>query len=136
MPIHFKPLSETRYSFEYVGAVTDEDVDMAQSQWLGAMRKADTGGRRLVLLVDGLRSEGPSAQLGQVTADFSIQHEGLIRRVCAAQAVLLESALQRGILTAIFWIKPPPTDLRVFKTRAECEAFLDEVERKQLVRSA
>lgn len=137
MPIHFKTLSDTRYSFEYVGGVTDDDVDTAQAQWLAAMRKADAAGKRLVLFVDGLRSEGLSAKQRQVTADFSIKHEGLIRRVCAAQAVLLESALQRGILTAIFWLKPPPTELRVFKTRAEGEAFLDEVERKSgLARSA
>ena len=28
MPIYFKPLSETRYSFEYVGAVSDDDVGL------------------------------------------------------------------------------------------------------------
>lgn len=137
MPIHFKPLSESRYSFTYVGAVSDDDVDVAQAQWLGAMSKADAAGKRLVLFVDGLRSEGLSAKQRQVTADFTTKHEGLIRRVCLAQAVTLESALQRGILTAILWLKPPPTDLRAFKTRAEAEAFLDEVERKNnLARSA
>ncbi len=137
MPIYFKPLSETRYSFEYVGAVSDDDVDTAETQWLAAMRNADAAGKRLVLFVDGLRSEGMSAKQRQVTADFSIKHEGLIRRVCVAQAVTLDSALQRGILTAILWLKPPPTELRAFKTRAEAEAFLDEVERKNhLARSA
>lgn len=32
-------------------------------------------------------------------------------------------------MTAILWIKPPPTDVREFKTRAQAEALLDDIER-------
>ena len=133
MPIHFKRLSETRVLFDYVGAITDREVDLAHEQWLDALREADAAGRRIVLLADGTRSEGMTAHQRRVTAEFTVKHEALIRRVCAGQGVVIVSAIQRGIMTAILWIKPPPTELRAFKTRAEAEAFLDEVERGEAI---
>ncbi|MCA9533595.1 MAG: hypothetical protein KC593_07955 [Myxococcales bacterium] len=133
MAIHFKRLSDTRVLFDYVGAISDREVDVAHEQWFSALREADAAGRHVVLLADGTNSEGMSASQRRVTAAFTETHEALIRRVCAAQAVVIVSAIQRGIMTAILWIKPPPTDLRAFKTRAEAEAFLDDIERGAFV---
>jgi hypothetical protein len=137
MPIHFQRISDTRGLFVYDGDITDREVEVAQAQWLTVMRECDVAGKRVTLLADGTRSSGMSARQRRISAEFSDRNEALLRRVCAAQAVVLVSALQRGVLTAIMWLKPPPVDLRAFKTREEAEAFLDEVERGQaLSRSA
>ena len=129
MPIHFKRLSDTRVMFAYDGDVTDRDVDVAHEQWLAALREGDSQGKRMVLLADGTLSNGMSASQRRTTAEFTEQHVALLRRVCAPQAVVIVSAIQRGIMTAILWVKPPPVELRAFKTREEAEAYLDEVER-------
>jgi hypothetical protein len=135
MPIEFKRVSDSRVEFVYDGAFDDHDLERAHEQWLAFMKKADAERRQVVLLADGARSQGMSASQRRATADFQVRHEALIRRVCIAQAVVIISSVQRGILTAILWLKPPPTLLKAFGTRSEATAFLDDMERGRAQRT-
>lgn len=128
VPVLCKKLSRSRVGFTFIGDIRDEEVHQSNAQWLENMQQADAEGRQLVLLVDGRESNGMSAGQRKVTVDFAEQHDALIRRVCAGQALVLSSAIQRGVLTAILWIKPPATLMKTFGTLEDAERFLDEIE--------
>lgn len=128
MPIFFKQLTDTRIEFVYVGATTDADMAASHERWLEVLERADATGGRFVLLADGTASGGMTAAQRRISAEFTAQHASLIARVCAAQAVVIVSAIQRGVLSAIVWLAPPPAPLRAFATRDAAERYLDEVE--------
>jgi hypothetical protein len=54
---------------------------------------------------------------------FSYEH---YPRGMAAMAILLETALQRGIFTAITWLSPRTFPVRAFATQAKAESWLRE----------
>lgn len=136
MPIDIRFPRPNRIEFDYVGAITDREFLEAQARWHEILKKADVERRRITMLVDGARSEGMSAGQRRIAADFSKEQAALLKRVVAAQAVVLVSSIQRGVLTAIVWLNPPPAPLKAVSTREEGIAYLDEVERTESRRTA
>lgn len=60
----------------------------------------------------------PDARARQMFAAFFTEHGALLRKRCVAVHCAFPTALSRGVLTAIFWLKSPPIDVQV---HASCE---------------
>jgi hypothetical protein len=77
-------------------------------------------GRRYALLV--YTDPGPkvmTARQRKMVADWGKAHIEQIRRVNVASAVVIESALVRGALTALTWLFEPPTPQKLVRTLRE-----------------
>jgi hypothetical protein len=89
------------------GTVTDVEF----ASWLERYRQvhelARTRGKQLAILYDLTQAAPLSAQQRRMQADWIRQYEMLGREVTLGVAFVTSSAVIRGILTAIFWVRPP-----------------------------
>lgn len=69
----------------------------------------------------------PDARSRRLTADWMTEHESLLRARCAGVDFAFPSALSRGVLTAIFWLKAPPFPVSV---HTSCRAALESAARR------
>jgi len=92
------------------GLVSTEELSQFFEQY-SSMLKARP--EVYVLIVDLRRSgDMPPAQR-KVLTDFMKKQEDVVGRLCAGTVLVFESALMRALLTAIFWVKNPPQEVRV-----------------------
>lgn len=128
MPIEFSQVSPTRAVVVYAGDISDAEV-MKSHERVGAfLHEARDAGLRVALLVDGSNSNGVSARQRQMMAEFNDAHASLLASHCLGQGLALTSAIQRGVLTAMLWLRKPPAPLKAFATRAEASQWLDLLE--------
>jgi hypothetical protein len=76
-------------------------------------------GMPYVLLFDLTRAAIPSALQRQKLAAHMQDNAARIRRWVLGIGIIYPNALTRGVVTAIFWIAPPPVPYRFFATRVE-----------------
>lgn len=136
MPTEFEILSPTRALVVYAGDISDADVETAQTRGMDFLRDVRNRGERAVMMIDGSTSNGVSAKQRRKMAEFNDANTSLLAAACEAQALVLSSTVQRGVLTAVLWIWKPPMTLKPFATRAEASAWLDTIEQQRLARSA
>jgi hypothetical protein len=90
-----------------IGAVTDGEF----ASWLERYREvhelARTRSQQLAVLYDLTQASALSAQQRRMQADWIRQYEPLGRAVTLGVAFVTASAVIRGVLTAIFWVRPP-----------------------------
>lgn len=87
---------------------------------LESLLKQTSPGERLFLFTDLSRvKEAPPASQRKLSADFIERNEALQRRASVGGCVVVASAIMRGVLTAIFWMRPPPTPMKIVGTREE-----------------
>jgi hypothetical protein len=88
------------------GPITDAEF----ASWLERYRQihlsARTQGRKLAILYDLTQASPLSAQQRRMQADWIQQCELLGRAVTLGVAFVTTSAIIRGVLTAIFWVRP------------------------------
>ena len=72
------------------------------------MRACAAERRRTVTIVDLAQADQAPAVQRKMQAAWVAENEALLREVSLGTAFVVPSALVRGALTAIFWIKPPP----------------------------
>jgi hypothetical protein len=75
------------------------------------------------VVVDSTASWGFNAKQRRMQADYIASGIELSRYYLKALAFVAGSQLQRGMLTAIFWLKPPQSPHRVFSSVWEAEAW-------------
>jgi len=75
------------------------------------------------LIFDLSTAGTPNAVQRQLLAGHMRKNKELIARSVRRLAVVAPSSLVRGMLTAIFWIQPPPVPYEVFGTRNEAIAW-------------
>lgn len=56
-----------------------------------------------------------------------VEHEKLAERTVIVSAWTMPNPVQRGVLTAVAWLRRPPVPIRGFATVRETEAFVDSV---------
>jgi hypothetical protein len=61
----------------------------------------------------------PSPVARKALADWSERFEPELRRLALGSAIVIDSALIRGGLTALFWLAPPPYPQQVVATKLE-----------------
>jgi hypothetical protein len=92
-------------------------------QVLAELETQVRSGARYVLVFDLTNAALPDAVQRQKLAAHVRENEQDIRRSVRGIGVVLTSSLVRGIVTAIFWVAPPPVPYRFFATRAEAATW-------------
>jgi hypothetical protein len=88
--------------------------------WVQELSETTPPGEKWFLLTDLSRlEEAAPASQRKYAADFLNRNGDLIRRASAAAGIVAKSAVVRGGITAVFWIRPPPIETRVVATREE-----------------
>ena len=67
-----------------------------------------------VLVVDARTGRRPDAIERKILNDFRAEHQGHIHRFCRGIAFVFSSELLRGVLTAMYWVRKPSTETKVF----------------------
>jgi hypothetical protein len=83
-------------------------------------------GHRVVVLTDMDRMNHSEARRRQASAQFIKENKAVFRRHIIAWGFVTTKGVIRGALTAIAWLRAFPVPMKVFATRRECDAWLEE----------
>ena len=67
-----------------------------------------------VTVVDASNSHRPSPAHRYLQTEFRRRYQDHVRAYCRGTAIVVNSAIIRAVITAIFWIKPPDTKTKFF----------------------
>jgi hypothetical protein len=110
MAITFDESSFPIIRVEIAGECSDQEYDAYHKKMTELLRKAASSGVKMGVVIDARASEPPTPKQR--------------KRGCTGWSVVLASAVQRGVLTAVLWIRPFPVPHNVAATPAEGEAWL------------
>jgi hypothetical protein len=98
------------------GEVTDKEyaAHVVQFEAMSVAR-----GRPYAYVYDATLGRSMPPTTRQIQADWIIEHKPLIQKLCCGVAFVVGSAIQRGVLTAVHWLSPPPYAYAVYARRAE-----------------
>lgn len=105
---------------KYVGLYSDVELE----HMLHELEAVLTLSGRKVSLLDLTKAKGATAKQRQMQAQWIGIHEQKLRRDFAAAAIVTDNALIRGVVTAVFWIRPLPLPTEITATIAQAEAWL------------
>lgn len=77
-----------------------------------------------VALIDLTKAKPGSAKQRQTHAQWIANQEAVISRKFAAAVIVTDSAIIRGTVTAVFWIRPLPIPTHITATAHQAEAWL------------
>jgi hypothetical protein len=115
--------------FESPGAlpVAEIDTDSFYAELARILRK-----RQLFATLHDIRGMRPDAARRRRFAQWVKENEAELRQRLAAHAVVVDSGIQRGTITAILWFTSSPCPMKVFDDREQAERWLlAEVERRR-----
>lgn len=98
------------------GLVSSEELNRFFDQYSAILRERP---EVYVLIVDLRRAGDMPAAQRKVLTDYMKKQEAVVGMLCAGTVLVFESALMRALLTAIFWVKNPPQEVRVCSTVQE-----------------
>lgn len=102
---------------------TDEEVQA----YLDQLRTFRERREPYAVIVEASASQGFSARQRKMQADYIESGIQTSRIYLKAFAFVARSALQRGMMTAILWMKPPEWPNRIFSTTGEAIAWASEL---------
>lgn len=76
------------------------------------------------LINDARGAPMPSAMQRRIIIGFYAAHEREVAANFLACGILGDTALMRGLLTALSWVRPAPHPVRIFATFPEAEAWV------------
>ncbi|MCB9603372.1 MAG: hypothetical protein H6724_15015 [Sandaracinus sp.] len=100
----------------------------SEDEWesyLARMRTYPSRRERYVTLTDARGAGTPSAAQRKRAAQVMAEDEALSKRFNVANGLVFESALLRGMLTAITWLTPPPVPMQTFASPRQALEWLD-----------
>jgi DNA-binding transcriptional regulator YbjK len=109
MPIHVDSHRLPLLHIRYDGPFSDQELGTYLSQLDDVLR---TPGRK-VAIIDLLTAVAPPASQRRAQAAWIERNEALLRQNFTATAIVTDSALIRGVVTAIFWVRPLPYPTQV-----------------------
>jgi hypothetical protein len=124
MAITFDESSFPIIRVEIAGECSDQEYDAYHKKMTELLRKAASSGVKMGVVIDARASEPPTPKQRKRMADLLDETRDLQKRGCTGWSVVLASAVQRGVLTAVLWIRPFPVPHNVAATPAEGEAWL------------
>jgi hypothetical protein len=104
---------------------TFEEFSQEFSSAIEELRRLPPG-HRVVVLTDMEHMSHSEARRRQRSAQFIKENKAVFRRHIVAWGFVSTKGVIRGALTAIGWLRAFPVPMRVFTTRQECDAWLDE----------
>ena len=124
MPIHFDDTVPPNILITITGKVDAEEYDSYHDVLRKRMLAARAARMKLGIIVDGRSSTPPGAKERKRMAEFLEENEALLAETVAGQVIVLSNALQRGVLTAILWVRPFPMPHYLASSREEGKARL------------
>lgn len=108
MPIRFDDSNPHNVCITLTGHVDARDYDENNARLVARMQLAHRERVKFGILVDGRDSTPPGAKERQGMGRFMEDNAALMSATVYGQVIVLSNALQRGVLTAILWIRPFP----------------------------
>lgn len=88
--------------------------------WVEELWKRTPAGAKSFMLTDLSRmKEAAPASQRKYAADFMERNRALKLRASVGGAIVATSAIVRGLITAVFWLRPSPVETRVVTTRKD-----------------
>lgn len=100
-------------------------TDEAWSEYLGVLERFPDRREPYVTLTDGRGAPSPNASQRKLAAELIAREAERTKRWSVANAVVIDSALLRGVITAIEWAAPSPVPMKSFASLEEAAAWLD-----------
>lgn len=123
MPIDPRSRSGDVANYLYSGSFTDAELDAALEDMKRRLVAARAQGKKLAFVsVSAPDSAMTSRQRSRAAEWIKIENQ-LMLDACACQAVVVPSAVQRGVLTAILWMTTYPVPIKAFSSEDEAEAW-------------
>jgi hypothetical protein len=104
---------------EMVGVSTDAEID----EFIRTVAQALSRRVPHYVIIDARRGESMSSKHRRQIADWVTRNQPELRAHRVGLALVAESALIRGALTAIYWLHAPPYPTKVFARIEEAEAW-------------
>lgn len=121
MPIRVDARSAPFVRIAYMGDYTDAELEGSLST---LQRILGIPGRK-VGLIDCLHATVATPSQRKRMADFIGANEAILRRDFLACAIVLDNALLRGAITAVFWLKPLPLPTEIVASLDKATAWLE-----------
>lgn len=102
----------------------DDYPDAELKRFLGELEGVLALPGRKVGLIDLTRAVVGTAKQRQMHAQWIEKYEGQLQKQFTAAAIVTDSALIRGSITAVFWIRPLPLPTHVAATVAQAQVWL------------
>jgi hypothetical protein len=103
--------------------LTDEQFTQAVNDFIDEIQKRE-GFYGLVVDTLGAHSCPPSQR--RILADLTKPYEHMVKKRSPAMGMVIGNGLVRGMMTAVFWIYKPPTEIKVFSEAEEAVAWAAE----------
>lgn len=120
MPLVIDRKSLPMLRLRYIGDFSDAELAVFLS---GLDELLQLPGRK-VCVFDLTKATTGTPRQRQIQGAWIAKNEEALARGFAAAAIVTESAIIRGAVTAIFWIRPLPFPTRVVATLEAAEAWL------------
>ena len=120
MPLYVDERELPLLHLKYVGAYSDEELYALLRQVEGVLARPG----KKVGIVDLTLADAGTAKQRRVHAEWIGAHKRELAREFAAAAIVTDSALIRGTVTAVFWIAPLPLPTHVAATVERAQEWL------------
>jgi stage II sporulation SpoAA-like protein len=104
----------------YIGEYSDAEL----IEFLNELTSVFALPGKKVCVIDLTHATPGSARQRKLQAEWIQKHEGALEEGFAAAAVVTDSAVIRGTVTAVFWLRPLPIPTHVAATVAAAERWL------------
>ncbi|MET0342122.1 MAG: hypothetical protein ABW252_14050 [Polyangiales bacterium] len=105
----------------YIGDYSDAELET----YLSTLQRIIRFPGRKVGLIDCCDATVATPSQRRRMADFITANEAILRRDFLACAIVLNNALLRGAVTAVFWLKPLPLPTEITGSVKEALAWLE-----------
>jgi hypothetical protein len=105
------------------GAATDDDIE----RYVAAHDRYLARRELYAAVLDARGADQMSAAHRRRVAQWLTEHREELRRYHVALAFVSSSALIRGVLTAIYWLHPPPYPYKMFASLDEAKTWAREM---------
>lgn len=121
LPLHVDQSQLPLLRLTYVGDFPDDELVRFLTVVSAVVLKSP--GRK-VGIIDLSKATAGTAKQRKMQADWIRDHEKVLARDFAAAAIVTSSAVVRGAVTAVFWIRPLPLPTQILATVTAAEAWL------------
>ena len=120
MPVRVDAWRLPLLRISYIGDYSDDEL----TTYLATLDRIIARPGPKVVLFDLLHATVSPAIQRKRQAEWICANEDVLRRDFAAGAIVLDNALMRGAVTAIFWVSPLPLPTEITSTVEEALAWL------------
>lgn len=120
MPVRVDDWRLPLLRISYIGDYSDDEL----TAYLATLDRIIARPGRKVVLFDLLRATVSPANQRKRQAEWISAKEDVLRRDFAAGAIVLDNALLRGAVTAVFWICPLPLPTQIMSTNESALTWL------------